>query len=106
MLSLHPYAVTSATELVKFSSRRTSLDGVTSTIISWDLGFEYKDVVLNEEGKIVQMGGKKQIDFNNIPGMMRRRAVPGARGCWGEIAASLDILFWTVIIRQQAVVGN
>ena len=70
-----------------------------SNIDHYFMGFEHKElakkvlgfksvpfyVVLNEEGKIVQMGGKKQIDFNNIPGMMRRRAVPGARGCWGEV---------------------
>ena len=26
-------------------------------------------VVLNEEGDIVQMGSKKKIDFDNLPGM-------------------------------------
>ncbi|KAL3805129.1 hypothetical protein HJC23_003357 [Cyclotella cryptica] len=49
------------------------------------MGFEHKEeakrilgfksvpfyVVLNEDGEIVQMGGKKDIDFDNIPGMMK-----------------------------------
>lgn len=49
------------------------------------MGFEHKEqakkilgfksvpfiVVLNEEGEIVQMGSKKQIDFGNVPGMIK-----------------------------------
>jgi hypothetical protein len=30
-------------------------------------------VVLNEEGDIVQMGSKKNIDFDNLPGMVQQR---------------------------------
>lgn len=55
------------------------------------MGFEYKEmakkvlgfksvpflVVLNEEGEIVQMGGKKQIDFDNIPGMVKESSPRG-----------------------------
>lgn len=31
-------------------------------------------VVLNEEGDIVQMGSKKYIDFDNLPGMIQPKS--------------------------------
>ena len=70
------------------------------------MGFEHKElakkvlgfksvpfyVVLNEEGEIVQMGGKKQIDFNNIPGMMKESTPRGVEDV-GEKAFVLDLDF-------------
>eukprot|EP00956_Cyclotella_meneghiniana_P008964 scaffold12308_cov74-Cyclotella_meneghiniana.AAC.2 len=77
-----------------------------SNIDHYFMGFEHKElakkvlgfksvpfyVVLNEEGEIVQMGGKKQIDFNNIPGMMKESSPRGVEDV-GEKAFVLDLDF-------------
>jgi len=36
-------------------------------------------VVLNEEGEITQKGGKSEIDFDAVPGVVRRDAAPAER---------------------------
>jgi thiol-disulfide isomerase/thioredoxin len=72
------------------------------------MGFEYKElakkvlgfksvpfiVVLNEEGEIVQMGSKKQIDFDNIPGMVKENSPRGVEETnFGERSFVLDMDF-------------
>ena len=77
-----------------------------SNIDHYFMGFEYKEmakkvlgfktvpfyVVLNEEGDIVQMGGKKQIDFDNIPGMVKESSPRGVADV-GERTFVLDMDF-------------
>lgn len=47
-------------------------------------------VVLDQNGDIVQMGSKKQIDFENIPGMSKVKEQPKVEASSGERAFVLD----------------
>ena len=49
-------------------------------------------VVLDEEGKIVQMGSKKKIDFGDVPGIVKE-SLRGVEEPIGERAFVMDMDF-------------